>query len=245
MRGFLIALQFLTVLPVRLKEKVSDRQLAESMAYFPLVGLLIGTALAFFYNVFNLFLPHPVNCAFILIISALITGGLHLDGFIDTFDALASRADRKRKLEIMREGRPGAIGTASAILLFIAKYSLLVSLPHGTIEISLVMMAALSRWSLVFSTALYPYAREGEGVARGFIKDMRRRELLIASAIALLAASLVFRTHIFILIPVICSAVLAFNYYLYKILGGITGDTLGALNEIIEALTLAFMVVLI
>ncbi len=82
------------------------------MAYFPLVGLLIGAALAISYKILILIFPHAVTCAFIMIINVVIAGGLHIDGFIDTFDAIASGADRKRMLEIMREGRPGAVGLA-------------------------------------------------------------------------------------------------------------------------------------
>lgn len=245
MRGFLIALQFLTSIPVKVKKTVGDKELAESMAYFPLVGLLVGTILALVYNIFSLIFPHPVNCAFILILNIIITGGLHIDGFIDTIDGIASGGDRKKVLEIMREGRLGAIGVAAAILLFLAKYSLLVSLPKGTIEISLIVMLGLSRWSFVISSALYPCARDGEGLGKKFIQGIKLKEVLVSTITILIVALLVFKLHVFVLIPVICCAFLAFNFYMYKKIGGITGDTLGALGEIIEVLTLALAVVLI
>lgn len=245
MRSFLIALQFLTSIPVKIKGKTTDKELAKSMAYFPLVGIVIGVTLALAYNIFNLIFPHPINCALILILNILLTGGLHIDGFIDTFDGIASRSDRKRTLEIMREGRPGAIGIAAAILLFLFKYSLLVALPKGTIEISLVTMTTLSRWSLVISSGLYPYARDGEGMGKRFIQGLSLKEGFISTAIALLISGLIFRLRTFILIPVICLALIGFNFSLYKKIGGITGDTLGALNELIEVLTLTVAVVLI
>lgn len=245
MRSFLIALQFLTSIPVKVKKTVGDKELAESMAYFPLVGLLVGTILALAYNILSLIFPHPVNCAFILILNIIITGGLHIDGFIDTIDGIASGADRKRMLEIMREGRLGAIGVAAAILLFLAKYSLLISLPKGTIELSLIIMSALSRWSFVISSALYPYARDGEGLGRKFIQSLNFKQVLIATVTILVVGSLVFKLRVFVLIPVICCVFLAFNFYLYKKIGGITGDTLGALGELIEVMTLALAVVLI
>lgn len=244
MKSFLIALQFLTSIPLRVKKGIADKELAKSMAYFPLVGLLVGTILALAYNVFSLIFPHPVNCAFILVLNVIITGGLHIDGFIDTFDGIASGSDRKRTLEIMREGHPGAIGIAAAILLFLLKYSLLVSLSRGTVEAGLIAMATLSRWSLVVSSGLYPYAREGEGLGRKFIRGLSFKEGFIATTIALLIAILIFRLRIFILISVLCFVLVGFNFYLFKKIGGITGDTLGALNEIIEILTLAVTLIL-
>jgi adenosylcobinamide-GDP ribazoletransferase len=245
MSGFLTALQFLTVIPVRPKSAATDRDLAGSMAYFPLVGLLIGAALALFYNILNLVFSDPVTCAFILILNAMITGGLHIDGLIDTFDGIASGAEKKRMLEIMREGRPGAIGIASAILLFLAKYSLLVSLPKGTVEVSLIAMTTLGRWSLVASCGLYPYARDGEGLGGRFIRGLTWKEGFASTAFALLVMAFIFRSKIFILIPIVAVLVVGFNLYFCRKIGGITGDTLGALNEITEVLTLALAVVLI
>jgi len=148
-------------------------------------------------------------------------------------------------LEIMREGRPGAIGIAAAILLFLAKYSLLVSLPKGTVEVSLIAMMTLGRWSLVASSALFPYARETEGLGRRFIQSLSRKEGLIATLFALSVMVFIFKFKVLILIPVIAVLLIGFNFYFYKKIGGITGDTLGALNEIAEVLTLALAVVLI
>lgn len=244
MKSFLIALQFLTSIPVRVGRSVAEGELAGSMAYFPLVGFLIGVILALAYNILNLIFPHPVNCAFILILNVMITGGLHIDGFIDTFDGIASGGDKNRMLEIMREGRPGAVGIAAAILLFLAKYSLLVSLPNGTVEMSLIMMAGLSRWSFVISAALYPYARDKEGLGEKFIRYLKPKGVIISTATILIVSVLVFRFRTFILIPVILCALLAFNSYMRKKVGGITGDTLGALGEIIEMISLAVCVIL-
>lgn len=245
MSGFLIALQFLTTTPIKLKGAVTDRDLAGSMAYFPLVGLLVGGALALFYNISNLVFSDPVTCAFILILNAVITGGLHIDGFIDTFDGIACGGDKNKILEIMREGRPQAIGIAAAILLFLAKYSLLVSLPKGAVEVSLIAMTTLGRWSLVASSALFPYAREGEGLGGKFIRRLSRREGFTATLFALLVVVFIFKLKALILIPVVAVLLIGFNFYFYKKIGGITGDTLGALNEIAETLTLALAVVLI
>jgi len=245
MKRFFIALQFLTSLPIKIKTQIPDKELAKSMAYFPLIGFLMGLTLALAYNMFNLIFPHPINCALILILNIILTGGLHIDGFIDTFDGIASRGDKKEILRIMREGRPGAIGVSAAILLFLLKYSLLVSLPKEMIGASLVAMMTLSRWALVVSSGLYPYAREGEGLGKKFVQGLSLKEGFISTAVTLLIAFLIFKLRIFILVPIVFCALAGFNFYLYKKIGGITGDTLGALNEIVEVLTLALVVALI
>lgn len=245
MRGFFRALQFLTILPVKLKDSATDTQMLESRAYFPLMGLFIGGILALGYEIFNLIFSHPVACAFTMILNAAITGGLHIDGFVDAFDAVFSGGDKEKMLSIMREGRPGALGIAAVMLLFIAKYSILVSLPAGTVEVSLIAMTMFGRWSLVFSSALYPYARDTQGLGGKFIGKLSRKGWFISTGCALLFSFFIFKFRIFILIPVLIIFAAGFNGYFRKKLGGITGDTLGALNETVEVLILALATALI
>ena len=240
-----MAVQFLTSIPVKIKGEIGEKETASSMAFFPLVGLLIGLVLALSYNILSAVFPHAVACAFILAINVALAGGLHIDGFIDTVDALASGADKKRMLEIMREGRPGAVGIAAVVLLFLAKYSLLVSLPKGTIEVSLITMAVLSRASFVATCAIYPYAREGEGLGRRFAQKLGKRELWIAGLTTLIVVAYIFRLSALLLILIVSAVAFAFNRYIRGKVGGITGDTIGALGEIIETVALAFAVVLI
>ena len=245
MKRFLVAIQFLTSIPLKVKGEITDRDLAGSMAYFPLVGLIVGAMLALCYHIIILIFPYAVTCAFVMIINVMISGGLHIDGFIDTFDAIASGSDRKRMLEIMKEGRPGAVGIAAAILLFIAQYSLLVSLPKGGVEMSLIVMAVLSRTSFVVSSALYPYARETEGLGQKFARRLERKDIGAAFLTAIVIFSLIFRLKALAFIPAVCCIILAFDNYFYKKFGGITGDTMGALGEITEVAALSLAVILI
>ncbi len=245
MKGLLVALQFLTSIPVKIKGKITDKDLAGSMAYFPLAGLLVGALLALSYNILVLVFPHAVVCAFIMIINVMLCGGLHIDGFIDTFDAIASGADRKRILEIMKEGRPGAVGMASVVLLFIAEYSLLVSLPGEAVAMSLIAMAVLSRTSFVISSAFYPYARETEGLGKKFAGRLAKKDIITALLTAVAVFSLIYRFKVFVFIPAACCVILAFNSYFFRKLGGVTGDTMGALGEIMEVAALALAVALI
>ncbi|MFA5165502.1 MAG: adenosylcobinamide-GDP ribazoletransferase [Candidatus Omnitrophota bacterium] len=246
MKGFLAALQFLTIMPVRLKGGVSEKEMPSSAAWFPAVGLIVGILLAFAYDALSYIFPAPVVCAFVLTLSEVVTGGLHIDGFIDTMDGIASGADRKRMLEIMHEGRPGALGLAAVILLFLSKFSLLLSLPKGTVEISLVAMSVISRASFVASAVFYPYAREGsEGLGKMFIGRIKRPASAIAAVTLLATVLFIFRTRALILIPAVAAVFIACNLYFKKKLGGVTGDTIGAVGEVLEVIVLAIAVVLI
>jgi adenosylcobinamide-GDP ribazoletransferase len=245
MRAFFTALQFLTILPAGSKGDVSEKDLSSSIAWFPAVGLIIGVLLALSYFALSYLFPLPVVCAFVLVLSVVITGGLHIDGFIDTVDGIASRADRKRMLEIMREGRPGALGLAAAILLFLSKLSLLLSLPKGTVEVSLVVMSVLSRSSFVAAGLFYPYARDGEGLGKKFLGRAVSRDTVIASLTFIAVIVFVFRLKTLILLAVVSAVFFAFNAYFMKKLGGLTGDTMGAVGEVMEVIALALAVVLI
>ncbi|MFA5336500.1 MAG: adenosylcobinamide-GDP ribazoletransferase [Candidatus Omnitrophota bacterium] len=245
MKGFLVALQFLTILPVRLKAAVSDEDLSSSIAWFPAVGLIVGAVLAFSYAALSYLFPLPVVCAFVTALSALVSGGLHIDGFIDTVDGIASGADKKRMLEIMREGRPGALGLAAVVLLFLSKYALLISLPKGTVEVSLVAMSVLSRGSYVAASVFYPYAREGDGLGKRFIGKVKRGGAVMAALTLLVILAFIFRLNVLILMPVAAAVFLACNHYFMKKIGGLTGDTIGAVGEVIEVIVLAIAVVLI
>lgn len=246
MKGFLAALQFLTIIPVKLKGGVSDEEMSSSAAWFPAIGLIIGIFLAFAYEALSRIFPVPVVCAFVLTLSEAVTGGLHIDGFIDTMDGIASGADRKRMLEIMHEGRPGALGLAAVILLFLSKFSLLLSLPKGTAGISLIAMSVMSRASFVASAVFYPYAREGsEGLGKVFIGKVKRPAAVIAAVTLLAAAISIFSIRSLILLPAVAAAFIACNLYFSRKLGGVTGDTIGAVGEMLEVIVLAIAVVLI
>ena len=245
MKGFLSALQFLTVIPVKIKGGVSDEEISSSAAWFPAVGLIVGILLAFAYDALSYVFPAPVVCAFVLTLSEAVTGGLHIDGFIDTMDGIASGADRKRMLEIMHEGRPGALGLAAVILLFLLKYSLLLSLPKGTVEISLVAMSVVSRASFVASAVFYPYARENSGgLGKIFIGRIKRPASIIAATTLLAAVIVIFRARAFILLPVVAAVFIVCNSYFRRKLGGVTGDTIGAVGEVLEVIVLAVTVAL-
>lgn len=236
-KSFLLALQFLTRVPVRVNGPVSARDLARSMAIFPAIGLLLGGAAAGIYIALSSIVSGPVCDLAVVIFFILVTGNMHLDGLMDTADGLGGGGTRERALEIMKDSRVGAHGVIAGCFALLAKFVLLGQLlPEMKIWL-LVVLPVLSRWSQVFGAAIYPYARAGGGTG-SFSDYVGTVHLLLASAITLVAALFLTGAGGIVLLGAVFSGTVFFNYIVCRRLGGITGDTLGAVTEGVEILLL-------
>lgn len=238
MRSFFVALQFLTILPVDITPKVSQETFGRSLAWFPIVGAIIGLALSLNVFLFGI-LPQMVIAALIMALSVIITGGIHLDGFADTCDGLYGSTAKERALEIMRDSHIGSMAALGIAMLLVLKFSLLASMPQQILWKLLVLMAAFARWSQALSCFLSEYARD-DGKARYFIEYATWRELLIGGAFTLAlfllsmksqGAIIFFTSLLVISLPI---------YYIKARIGGMTGDTIGAINEVSEVTVLLF-----
>ncbi len=237
MKSLLLALQFLTIFPVKIR-RIDEKELSKSMIYFPLIGLLLGFALVGINSLFlNLNFPE-LSINIILVTSLVVlTGGIHLDGLADTADALLSRKNREDMLAIMRDSHIGVMGVLSLISIILLKIAFLSSGGIPSKTISLLLMCILSRWSLVLTMFLFPYARQ-EGKAKVFMKGINFKILVLSTIIALVSTFAIWQIKgllVFIIIAVI-------TYISGKLInnkiGGITGDTLGATDEIMEVIVL-------
>lgn len=242
MRKFLIALQFLTILPVKVKGRIEAPEIGAALLYFPLVGLLIGlvlglsaAALAFF--------PPFVAAALILIISIIITGGLHLDGLADTADGFYGNKSPGKILEIMKDSRLGAMGALTLFSVLILKFSLLASFSENLLWPTLILMTTFARWTQVLACFGAAYARQ-EGKAKYFIEFATRKELLAGFVFTLVVFCLLCQVKGLVLFFAALWPVLLCRSYIKKRLGGMTGDTIGALSEAAEVavLFLAFII---
>ncbi len=232
MKSFLIALQFLTIFPVEIKSEIKNEDFGLSLLYFPFVGLAIGLVLSSSAILFS-FLSVLVKGALILIASVIITGGIHLDGFADTCDGFYGNKPKEKILEIMRDSRIGAMGALGLILLLLFKFSLIVNLQGIILWKALVEMAVFSRWSQVLACGITPCARQ-EGKAKYFIEYSGKKNFILGGvftiAIFLLMARL--KGIFLFMLPFLC--VLLFIRYIKGRIGGMTGDTIGAISEIAE-----------
>lgn len=237
MVSFLLALQFLTIIPVKIKH-INEKQMSESMVYFPFVGVLLGLILAvsdkllYFLNL-GTFATNTI----LVILLVVLTAGIHLDGLADTADAFLSRKSKDDMLKIMRDSHIGVMGVLSLISIILLKISFLSSISISLKTVSLVLMCILSRWVLVFAMFLFPYARQ-EGKAKIFIQGMNFKIFILATIIALICVVTIWKIKGLIILGIIAISAYIIGRFINNKIGGITGDTLGAINELTEVIVL-------
>lgn len=238
--GFWAALQFLTIFPTPLHHKVTDKASGQSLTYFPLVGLILGAILLGLNYAFNLILPASVVYALLIITLVILTGAHHLDGFIDTCDGVIAGKSRKERLAIMSDVNVGAFGIVAAIILLLLKY---VSLSSAPALQALLLMPALSRWTVVSSIFAFPYAKSS-GMGLAFKQGATWSRLAIATVIALIAAVALLKWWGVVLIAFSWLITFGISSYFRSRLGGLTGDNYGAINEISEVLVLLLLIII-
>jgi len=230
---FLIALQFLTIIPVKIKKRIKERYFGESLLYFPLVGALIGLLSGLTLFIFG-FLPYSVTGTLALIALIVITGGIHLDGFADTVDGFYAGRTREEILAIMRDSCTGSMGVIGIASLLLLKFTLMVNIPRDILWKSLILMAAFARWSQALACYTSKYARE-DGKAKLFIRYARRKEVVAGGLFTLALFLLLAGLKGLALFLLALAPVFLFTHYAKRKLGGMTGDTIGAVSEIAEA----------
>jgi adenosylcobinamide-GDP ribazoletransferase len=233
--GFLAAVQFLTVIP--LHRDVTQKELGRSLVYFPLVGLGIGAVLFGLDRLFILFLPAAVGSALLLVVLVLLTGANHLDGFIDTCDGMVAGRSPQERLDIMCDSRVGGFGVVGACCLLLVKYVSLLFLPGAYRMAGLLLMPVLGRWAMVYAIFAYPSARK-TGMGQTFKEQTDRWKMIIATLIAIAISVALMKLWGFALMAAIWLNVLVLASFLKGRLGGLTGDTYGALNEVVEVFVL-------
>ncbi|HTP00872.1 MAG TPA: adenosylcobinamide-GDP ribazoletransferase [Anaerolineales bacterium] len=240
MTSFIAALQFLLLTPAFIRRPFSPDELGRSVAFYPLVGLLLGGILAAADALFGLLWPIPVRSALVLALWVIVTGGLHLDGFLDSCDGLLGGSTPERRLEIMRDERVGAFGVAGGVLLLLLMFSSLSTLA-GDRWAALLLAPVLGRFGMSLAVVALPYARDS-GLGRDIKDHARRSDLLVAALIAL-ASAIAVALLLQSLAPVVVLLAAAAVYWLgtsfvLRRIPGMTGDTYGATNMLMEATTL-------
>jgi adenosylcobinamide-GDP ribazoletransferase len=237
MKSLLLAFQFLTIIPLRIKE-VSEKNLATAMIYFPFVGLILGALLALI-NTLLIILHLPALAISIILVVALIamTGGVHLDGLADTADAFLSGKPKEEMLKIMRDSHIGVMGVLSLVSTILLKVGLFYSVNTSLKINALILMCILSRWSAVWMMFLFPYARQ-EGKARVFMEGMSAKIFILSTITAVFLAFLAWQIKGLLVLLIISGCTYLWGKIISRKINGITGDTIGAGIELSEIITL-------
>ncbi len=234
--GFLAALRFLTIIPLP-GGKLSPREVGRSIAYFPAVGAIIGLILVGLNRLLGLVLPSELVNILLVVSLAIVSGGLHLDGFVDTCDGMVGHKTVAQRRRVMKDSRAGAFGIIGVCCLLLVKYVSLNSVPESWLVPTLLLMPVLSRWAMVYAVFVYPYAKPS-GLGRAFKEEANRLGFLVATIIALAIAVIPVQLAGLVIMLVVWIIVTVVASYLKSRFGGLTGDTYGAINEIAEVLVL-------
>lgn len=238
-RRFLAAVSFLTRFPLPSGVQTDLASLEESPTWFPAVGALIGLTLAGFDGL-ACALFHPAVAAVAdLVLLFVITGGLHLDGLLDSADGLLSGRPREEALEIMRDSRVGAMGVLVGILMTGLKVALIASLTGNLRSQALLVAPILGRYSILLAIAVFPYARMGQGLGSLFKLKSRPSWPVIPGAVVVAACLALTGWRGAAAVLASFALPLAMGAAVSDRLGGLTGDVYGALCEVVEVAVLS------
>jgi len=235
---FPLALTFLTKLPWPWPGPADEAALARSMFWFPWIGALLGLAFWGAWTGLMKILPGPAAAALLLAFTVWITGGLHLDGLADTADGLGGGHTPVDALRIMKDSRVGAFGVISLIVVLLVKFSLLLSFVGTGGARPLLLFPVISRWGMVLLAYLSPYARPEGGLGQAMTLGVSRRAVVYTTFSAGVLSFACFEVKGLVLLGGAGLSVWLGSLYFQKRLGGITGDVLGATNEVLEVLVL-------
>lgn len=249
MRSFILALTFLTRIPFPGRIADDQETRVQALSYYPLVGMVIGLFLVMFDQLFQGFFSARITNILLLAVLIYLTGGLHLDGFIDTIDGIFSNRKKERIIEIMHDSTVGAFGVVGVFLLLMLKFNLLLELAAPFRGPALILMTTTSRWLIVLALCRYPLAA-GSKLARFYKEYLTWRQGVAASILFLLITILVcYWSRLpayFVLSGLFFNLLLsrAFLAYIINKIAGITGDVLGALLELNEIIFLLMILLM-
>ena len=236
LEGFFRALSFLTILPCPKRESTVE-EYGRASGWFPVIGAVLGAILYASALLFHrLFSPLPAS-ALVVAIWAFVTRGFHLDGLADTFDGIGGGFDRESRLAVMKDSRLGTFGGTALAAVLLLKTVILAEF-GGRLEV-LVLAPVLGRWGILIAMRYFPSARPG-GMGDTFRKHCGHAQITLGSLAALWAVLLLSGLSGLPLLVIVPALTALFSLWIKRLLGGLTGDSYGAVCEIMELATLLF-----
>lgn len=228
-----IALQFLSSLPIRLPGMPAPEQLGRSLLFYPLVGLLFGVIL-WALNIALAGAPLLLHAALLLTVWVLLSGALHLDGLADSADAwLGGFGDRERTLTIMKDPRSGPIAVVTLVLVLLLKFAALLALIEQQQGIALIIVPLIGRAALLGLFLSTNYVRAG-GLGQALADHLPRKTGWQVLAVSAAACVVITGLHAVVALLVAVVVFIWLRHLMVRRLGGTTGDTAGALLELLE-----------
>lgn len=227
-------LQFLTRIPINISLECKQDNFRRAAFYLPIIGLIVGGIQWIAYYVLNIFLPANITAVLIFIVSVLITGALHVDGLGDTCDGFYAFKGKDKIIEIMKDSRIGTFACIAIVADILLKISAMTYIIENKLTVIIILAPILGRLSITFISLIGRPAKSS-GSGNLFIGNMSRTIVLFA-ALLTFAISIIFIgiTDSAIIIVITSLVSLSVNKYSESKINGITGDILGANNELVE-----------
>ncbi|HHV73225.1 MAG TPA: adenosylcobinamide-GDP ribazoletransferase [Thermoanaerobacterium sp.] len=240
-KAFILSFQFMTRIPINVQIDVSKNDFHRMVKYFPFVGGVVGSVASLIFFASKNIFPREIAVTVAVASSYILTGAMHIDGFADTFDGLCSNRSRDRMLEIMKDSRLGTNGVLALVFLIILKILLLNDI-KGNIYSTLILMPLIGRFSIVLAAFASKSARGGEGLGGLIIGKISIVELILSLLFTSFVGMIFVHFTVLLKLLVISSIVTyLITKYISMRIGGMTGDTLGAVNEFAELVIVVSM----
>ena len=216
----------------------NEKNMRYAMCFFPLVGTVIGFLYYLWFNIsITLGINDILRSAVYVVIPVLVTGGIHVDGFVDTMDAYNSYQSIERKLEILKDSHIGAFALISCITYFIINFGAVSEIRCVTSVMIIALGFMLSRAFSALAVVKFKSAKDS-GLARTFKDSSQKKTVMITMILYIILISLaMICINLYEGIGAVAAAVLTFIYYKnmsYKKFGGITGDLAGFFLQLCE-----------
>jgi len=242
-KTFFIAQTFLTRIPAPKISDISEKELSQSILYYPVIGLCIGLFLIFITYLFTSFVGDnalSVVAVIMVMLWVLITGALHLDGLADTADGfIGGLGSTEKTLKIMKDPVSGPAGIASIFLVLLLKYSAILAMLEGDLSLWVLLFAPMIARAVAIGLLTYSPISQDKGLAFELKKE--KFPELVATILLLVAIIVFLVTNLYVLI-VLSLLVYGIRHWAIARLKGISGDILGLTIEITEALFLLMAV---
>lgn len=239
MRAARTAWAFLTRLPGGAHPADADA-LAAGVPWFPLVGAVVGGLVALVYVPLEAAVPPLTAAAIAIGFSALLTGAFHEDGFADSLDALAGGRDVEDRLRILEDSRHGTFGVLGLVVLTLVKVSALATLDGAAAAAALVGAGALGRTGAVGLMGWAPPAT-AEGLGAGYLRSLGRQEVVLGMAGGLVLGALALGPAVLPAAVLVAAGAAVVAAWAVRRIGGVTGDLLGAAEQVGECAVLVLV----
>ena len=209
----------------------STSEVGRSAIFFPVVGLILGLILVLVNFLLLPFASAGLLSVILITLLAFMTRGLHLDGVGDTFDGLGAGGDRDRVLSIMDDSHTGVFGLIAIVLVLFFKIHALESIDVDRWR-ALLVAPILGRWAMVLLAYRSKAAKPGLG--SNLIEHLQTKHFLLATLVTLLLVAAIWRRNGIVMMAWVAVFTIASKNYFYRRIGGVTGDTFGAVGELSE-----------